>query len=132
MAPDPLGTLDAVLAGLHTLVEISEDIAEETLRTRISGTVTGLRAAVLTVRDQILQQQEQYGDEAAKLRQKLEAATPRRERALRTKFGCYQFDESEGLFCAACYDRQARKIRTIPRAGNTLVCPNCRAAYPMR
>jgi hypothetical protein len=133
MDPDPLGTLDAVLAGLHTLVEISEEIAEESLRTRISGAVTGLRAAVLTVREQILQQQEQYEHQAAQLRHTAEANAPRRDRTPRTKFGCYQFDDSEGLFCPACYDRQAgRRVRTIPRAGTALVCPNCRAAYPMR
>jgi hypothetical protein len=132
MAPDPLGTLDAVLAGLHTLIEISEEINEESLRNRISGAVGGLRAAVLTIREQILQQQEQYEGEAAKLRHTVEANAPRRERTLRIKFGCYQFDDSEGLFCSACYDRQSRKVRTIPRAGSTLVCPNCRAVYLMR
>ena len=133
MAPDPLGTLDAVLAGLHTLVDISEDIPEESLRTRISGAVTGLRAAVLTVREQILRQQEQHEEQVAQLRRGAEAAAPRRDRAPRTKFGCYQFDDSEGLFCAACYDKQSgRRVRTIPRAGTALVCPNCRAAYPMR
>ena len=131
MDPDPLGTLDAVLAGLHILIEISEEIPEETLRNRISGAVSGLRAAVLTVRGQILQQREQYEGQAARLRHAAEENAPRRERALRTKFGCYQFDDSEGLFCSACYDKQGRKIRTIPRAGSTLVCPNCRAAYPM-
>ena len=132
MAPDPLGTLDAVLAGLHTLIEISEDIPDESVRTRISGAVTGLRAAVLTVREQILHQQGQHEGETAKLRQTIDAASPRRDRTPRTKFGCYQFDDAEGLFCSACYDRQGRKVRTIPRAGNTLVCPNCRAAYPFR
>lgn len=122
MSPDPLATLDAVMAGLHTLAEIAEEAGDEVVRQRLTATLTGLRSAVLTVRDQIVRQQEQQ--------QTLAQARP--ERVLRTKHGCYQFDDTEGLFCAACYDRQNRRIRTIPRGGAGLVCPNCRTIYPYK
>jgi hypothetical protein len=132
MSPDPLATLDAVMAGLHTLAEIAEETADEGVRQRLTGAVTGLRAAVLTVRDQILRQQEQHQQLLAQARQAGTEPPPRRERAPRTKYGCYQFDDTEGLFCAACFDRQNRRIRTIPHGGTALVCPNCRAVYPYR
>jgi hypothetical protein len=133
MESDPLATLDAVLAGLHTLAEASEEIAEEALRNRITGAVVGLRAAVLTVRGEILQMHELLEQQAAERRQAAEDAPPaRRERTTRMKYGCYQFDDTEGLFCVACYDKQSRRVRTIPTGGHSLVCPNCRAEYRYR
>lgn len=132
MVPDPLGTLDAVLAGLHTLADISGEVGDEALRNRITGAVTGLRAAILTVRSEVIHQQERCADLESRLQHAQAPAGRRTERAARMKFGCYQFDDAEGLFCASCYDRQGRRIRTIPRAGTMLVCPNCRAEYPFR
>jgi hypothetical protein len=131
MAPDPLATLDAVLAGLHTLAEVAEESGDEALRARLTGTITGLRAAVLTVRGQILPQQDQYESLLGEARRQAESGAPR-GKTPRTKYGCYQFDGVEGLFCPACYDRQSRRIRTIPHGGGELVCPNCRAAYAYR
>ncbi len=132
MAPDPLPTLDAILAGLNTLAETSEEIADEALRQRITGTVVGLRAAVLTVRGQILQQQESYAQLEAERREVEETSRGGRPERPRMKYGCYQFNDTEGLFCPACYDRQGRRIRTIPTGGVSLICPNCRASYQYR
>lgn len=131
MATDPLPTLDAVLAGLGSISEIVAEIDDEVVRRRIDATVTGLRAAVLTARGQIVRQQEHYAGVEAQMRQV--AGTPvRRERPPRTRYGCYQFDDAEGLFCPACYDRLGRKVRTLPHGGSELACPNCRARYPYR
>jgi hypothetical protein len=99
------------------------------LRNPLTGAVTGLRAAVLTTREQILQQQEHYQQHA---RQAEEQRPIRWDRAPRQKHGCYQFDDTEGLFCPAYYDKQGGRVRTIPHKGNSLACPNCRSVYPYR
>ena len=48
------------------------------------------------------------------------------------KWGCYQFDDTEGLFCAACYDKRNRRIRTMRYNSDNLVCPNCRTLFSVR
>jgi len=128
MGPDSLQSLDAVLQGLHTLAETAEGIEDQDLRNRLTGTIVGLRAVVLTARDQILQMQERYEQQIAQLRQA--GNEPRREAPLRVEWGCYQFADTEGIFCAVCFDKRGRKIRATV-SGRSLVCPHCRATFPM-
>lgn len=123
MGPDTLDTLDAIMAGLHTLNAHAESVADEQLRARLTGAIVGLRAAVLTARDQVTQMQAHIG--------KLQAGT-RASIAPRMKWGCYQFDDAEGLFCARCWDARQRRIRTMPYNPGNLVCPNCRALFPIK
>src|SRR5947209_4101536 len=112
MTPESLQSLDAVLAGLHSLAETAESIQDAELRQRMTGTIVGLRAVILTVRDQILQIQEGYEQQLAQSRQSAEdPAAARRDKPPRKKWGCYQFDDTEGLFCAVCYDKKHRKVR---------------------
>src|SRR3954463_16259089 len=129
MAPESLQSLDAVLSGLHTLAETAESVEDEQLRQRLTGTVVGLRAVILNVRGQILKMQEQYEQLAAQTRQAAVGAAPVRPAPARVKFGCYQFDDNEGLFCAICYDKKGRRIRATRVNSLSLVCPNCRTSY---
>src|SRR3954470_4691337 len=132
MAAESLQSLDAVLTGLHTLADTAETIEDQDLRTRLTGTITGLRAVILNVREQILKQQEQYDQLVAQSRQTGDDPSMiRRERPTRMKWGCYQFDDTEGLFCTVCYDKRGRKIRATRVNSTSLVCPNCRAVFSM-
>jgi hypothetical protein len=132
MPSDPLDTLDAILAGLHTLSGVAETVADEEVRNRLTGAIVGLCSATLTARGEVQHLQEQFEQALAQaqqhggdLRQRV-ATTPR------MKWGCYQFDDTEGLFCTACYDNRNRRIRTMRFNSGNLVCPNCRTLFPVR
>jgi hypothetical protein len=133
MAPESLDTLDAVLAGLHTLAGHAASVEDEQLRQKLTGTIIGLRSAILTVREQVLRQQEQFEQLTAQTRDYggAQSALPR-NRTPRMKWGCYQFDDTEGLFCTACYDKRNRRVRTVRHNSEHLVCPNCRTLFPVR
>jgi hypothetical protein len=133
MGPESLETLDAVLAGLHTLAGHAASVEDEQLRQKLTGTIVGLRAAILTVRGQVLHLQDQFEQLTAQTRDfgSPQAATPR-VRTPRMKLGCYQFDDTEGLFCTACYDKRNRRVRTLRHNSANLVCPNCRTLFPVR
>ncbi len=45
----------------------------------------------------------------------------------RKKWGCYQFEGEEGLFCTACYDTKGKKIQTTRLNPNFRQCPVCKA-----
>jgi hypothetical protein len=138
MSSDPLDTLDAILAGLHTMNGLAETVAEEELRNRLTAAVTGLRSAVLTARGEVQHMQEQFEHTLSQTRQyggELRPGgevRPRGTQPPRMKWGCYQFDDTEGLFCTACYDKRNRRIRTMRYNSANLVCPNCRALFPVR
>jgi hypothetical protein len=131
---DTLDTLDAILAGLHTLAGDAESVEDEQLRARLTGSIVGLRAAILTCRGQVLQLAEQFEQLASRSQQSVTdaVASRGRTRTPRMKWGCYQFDDTEGLFCTTCYDKRNRRIRTMRYNSESLVCPNCRTVFPMR
>jgi hypothetical protein len=133
MGPESLDTLDAVLAGLHTLAGHAGSVEDEQLRHKLTSTIVGLRSAILTARGQVLHMQEQLEQLTAQARQfSGEPASATRHRAPRMKWGCYQFDDSEGLFCTACFDKRNRRVRTMRHNSANLVCPNCRTLFPVR
>jgi hypothetical protein len=109
-------------------------VEDEQVRHRLTGAITGLRAAVLTARDQVLQMQEQHEQLAAQTPTYAgqPGARPALQAPPRKKWGCYQFDDAEGLFCTACYDKRKRRIRTMRFNSDNLVCPNCRMLFPVR
>jgi len=47
----------------------------------------------------------------------------------RLKWGCYEFDGEEGLFCTACYDTKGQKIRTTRLSSKFRQCPVCKAVF---
>jgi hypothetical protein len=128
MADESLPSLDAVLIGLHALAETAESVPDEALRQRITGTIVGLRAVILNVREEVLQLQANYDRLLAQQPTPGEVARP--QRPPRMKWGCYQFDDTEGVFCAACYDNRGRKVRATRVNSTSLVCPICRTVFP--
>jgi hypothetical protein len=134
MEPDALDTLDAIMAGLHTLAGHAETVEDEQLRNRLTGAVVGLRAAVLTARGQVTHLRQQIAQLQTESRtyEGEPARRPIRGPQPRLKWGCYQFDDTEGLFCTACWDQRQRRIRTMRYNNENLVCPNCRMLFPFR
>src|SRR5829696_7349502 len=108
MAPESLDTLDAVLLGLNTLAGHAESVEDEQLRQRMTSAIVGVRSAVLTARGQVLHMYEQFEQLSAQSRPYGADAPPAapRARTPRMKWGCYQFDDTEGLFCTTCYDKR--------------------------
>jgi hypothetical protein len=45
----------------------------------------------------------------------------------RRKWGCYHFDDDDGLFCTACYDTKGQKIQTTRLNPNFRQCPASKA-----
>jgi hypothetical protein len=47
----------------------------------------------------------------------------------RLKWGCYQFEGEEGLFCTACYDLKRARIQTTRLNSSQRACPVCKAVF---
>jgi hypothetical protein len=130
MAGQSLHSLDAVLAGLHSLAETAEAVEDEALRQRLTGTIVSLRGVILTVREEFLQMQDSNEQLRAQAPPVEGEPAPRRARPPRMKWGCYQFDDSEGVFCTVSYDTRGRKVRATRVSSNSHVCPVCRTVFP--
>ena len=44
------------------------------------------------------------------------------------KWGCYTFENDDGLYCTACWDSQRKMIQTTRLSSRRRMCPVCRAA----
>ena len=129
-ASESLERLDAVLTGLHTLAETAESVEDAMVRQRMTGTIVGLRAVILTVREHILEMQTAYEQLLLQNRPANEAGAAARREPLRMKWGCYQFDETEAVYCKVCYDTKRRKVRAMRYNSTSVVCPICRKQFP--
>jgi hypothetical protein len=118
-------TLGTAIASIKTITDIAATVTNAQLRQELNGKIADLQSTLLAARQQMLAMQEKY--EQVLLENKLlkEAAAPKEKP--RRKWGCYQFDGEDGLFCTACYDTKGRKIQTTRLNSNFRQCPVCKA-----
>lgn len=63
----------------------------------------------------------------------LKSTTPdKEEKPIGTKWGCYIFENDDGLYCTGCWDSQRKKIRTNRATSRFRSCPVCKAAIGSR
>jgi hypothetical protein len=59
----------------------------------------------------------------------LRSAKPEKKEKPTLKWGCYKFEENEGLYCTACYDAKGQKILTTRLNVRFRQCPICKAMF---
>ncbi|WP_148312757.1 hypothetical protein [Marinobacter similis] len=107
------------------LREISKNIADAEFKNvlaDLSNELADLKLEAASMKEQLAALQE----ENALLRH---VAVPAEEKPSGTKWGCYQFESEEGLFCTACWDSKRRKSRTTRFTAKFRTCPVCNAAH---
>ncbi|MEX1014156.1 MAG: hypothetical protein WDZ80_03280 [Candidatus Paceibacterota bacterium] len=61
--------------------------------------------------------------------QKLETKEDSKKLKKSIKWGCYQFEGEEGLYCTACFDTKGEKILTTRVRGGARECPVCKSEF---
>ncbi|MEH6565738.1 MAG: hypothetical protein V7756_10485 [Halopseudomonas sp.] len=105
------------------LREISKNIADAEFKNvlaDLSSELADLKLEAAAMKEQLAALQE----ENALLKQ---VSAPSDEKPSGTKWGCYQFESEEGLFCTACWDSKRKKSRTTRVNARFRVCPVCKA-----
>lgn len=78
--------------------------------------------------NEVVEGSRQFARQSEQVRALKEAAPEAREKP-RLKWGCYQFEGEQGLFCTACYDTKGQKIQTTRMSSNFRMCPVCKAKF---
>ena len=105
------------------LREISKNIEDAEFRNvlaDLSSELADLKLEAASMKERLASLQE----ENALLKQ---VSSPTDEKPSGTKWGCYQFESEEGLFCTACWDSKRVKSRTTKFNAKFRVCPVCKA-----
>jgi hypothetical protein len=106
------------------LREISKNIAEAEFRNLLADLSNELGDAKLEIAS-LKEQLARISEE----NHRLKTAAPEKRQKPKLKWGCYQFEGEEGLFCTACYDTKGRKIMTSRMNSNYRSCPVCKSVF---
>lgn len=120
-----LTALTTAINALKTVTEIPGAISNDKVRNEMKGKMADLMDTVLNVRQQMLDLQQKYMEVLDENRRLKEAVAPREKTTL--KFGCYQFEGDDGLYCTVCYDTKNKKVRASRILGH-YICGACKAA----
>ena len=120
-----LTALSTAATGIKTLTEIPGNISNDKVRHELKTKIVELIDALLTARNQMLDLQQKYLEVLEENRQLKQVVAPREKFTLR--YGCYQFEGDDGLYCTACYDSKRKKIRAS-LVMRHYICNVCRAA----
>lgn len=127
---ETIKTLGAALTSIKTLSDIADTISNAKVRQEFNGKIADLQGVVIAARQQMLTMQDKYEEllrENKQLKEQLkESEAPREKPSM--KWGCYQFEGEDGLFCTACYDTKGKKHRTTRINSNLRQCPVCKSS----
>lgn len=118
-----LTALNHSISIVSRLREISKNIQEAEIRNLLADLSNELADAKLqlaTVKEQVARLSEEN--------QALKAAKPENKQRPTVKWGCYQFEGEEGLYCTACYDTKGQKVLTNRVNSRFRACPVCRVS----
>ena len=120
---DIISTISNSISLVQRLREISKNIAEvefKNLLADLSNELADLKLEAAVLKEKIVALQEEN--------QLLKETTPASgESPIGTKWGCYQFNNDDGLYCTGCWDAKRMKIRTNRVNSKYRQCPVCRA-----
>lgn len=119
---EALAAIDHSISLVRRLREISKNISEAEFKNLLADLSNELADAKL----QIAALKEQLAAQAEEIRA-LRRAAPDAKLKPSVKWGCYQFEGDDGLYCTACYDTKGVKSRTTRMNSRFRTCPVCKA-----
>ena len=120
---DPISAVNNAITLVNRLRTISKNVAEAEFKNVLADLLSELADAKV----QIAGLKEKLAAQSDEIRA-LKAAKPEaKEKPQGVKWGCYQFDGDEGLYCTACYDSRGAKSLTNRVNTRFRRCPVCDA-----
>ena len=119
-------TLGAALTGIKTLADIASTVKNTELRQELNAKIADLQGTLIAARQDMLELQDKYEQVLRENKQLKEASAPK-QKPLGMKWGCYEFEGEEGLFCTGCYDSKGQKSQTNRVNAKFRMCPVCKA-----
>jgi hypothetical protein len=121
---DLVTTINHSIALVTRLREISKNISEAEFRNvlaDLSNELGDAKLEIAALKEQLARVNEEY--------RQLKAAVPEKKQKPKLKWGCYQFEGEEGLYCTACYDVKGLKVITSRMNSNYRSCPVCKSVF---
>ena len=119
---DPVSAIGLAWSSAKRLREISKNIAEAEFKNALADLITGLADAKV----EVAEMKTRLAEQADEIR-RLKAAEPSAKERPTVKWGCYQFEGDENLYCTACYDSKGVKGLTTRLQARFCQCPVCKA-----
>ena len=120
---DPISAVNNAITLVNRLRTISKNVAEAEFKNVLADLLRELADAKV----QIAGLKEKLAAQSDEIRS-LKAARPEaKEKPRGVKWGCYQFEGDEGLYCTACYDSRGAKSLTMRVNSRYRQCPVCKA-----
>jgi hypothetical protein len=121
---DPLSAVDHAITLVKRLRDISKNVAEAEFKNVLADLLSELADAkveIAALKGQVAEQTDEI--------RALKTAAPEGKVKPTVKWGCYQFEGDEGLYCTACYDSRGVKSLTSrdPAKVRFRRCPVCHA-----
>ena len=119
---DVISSLNNSISIVSRLREISKNISEAEFKNLLADLSLELADAKLDLAN--------LKDDMAKLMQKnseLEKARSDNKQKPTLHWGCYKFENEDGLFCTACFDTKGQKSQTNRVNTKFRSCPVCNA-----
>lgn len=126
MVLETVQTLGAALTGIKTLADIASTVKNAEVRQELNTKIADLQGTLIAARQEMLELQDKYEQVLRENKQLKQAVAPK-QKPSGMKWGCYQFEGEEGLFCTACYDLNGRKCQTTRINPNYRQCPVCKS-----
>jgi hypothetical protein len=117
---DVLVGIDRAIVLVKKLREISKKVSEAEFRNVLGDLSNELADAKL----KIATLKEQLATQAEEIRHLKNTDKPKPSGV---KWGCYQFEADEGLYCTGCYDSKGLKSLTSRLNTKSRQCPVCKA-----
>lgn len=118
---DILATLNHSISLVSRLREISKNLSEaefKNLLADLSSELADAKIHIAELKTQLAALAEEN--------RSLKAAAPESKQTPTQKWGCYQFEGEQGLFCTACYDSKGKKSLTNRLSSTRRSCPVCK------
>lgn len=120
---DILSGINNAITIVGRLREVSKNIAEvefKNLLADLSGELADAKLQIADLKERVALQAQEI--------QALKRGDPTsKQKPSGKKWGCYQFEGEEGLFCTGCYDARGVKSQTNRLDPRHRSCPVCRA-----
>ncbi len=120
---DIFSTVENSISLVQRLREISKNIEEaefKNLVADLSSELADIKLEAANLKEKVATLEE----ENRLLKQK---APESEKQPVGTKWGCYQFENDDGLYCTACWDSKRQKSRTNRSGSKWRHCPVCGA-----
>jgi hypothetical protein len=120
---DIIGTIATSISVVQRLREISKNVADAEFKNLLADLLNDLADLKLQAAD--------YKKRLAKLEAEnallKKTVAPAEEKPIGRKWGCYQFEGDDGLYCPGCWDSKRLKASTTRATSRHRLCAVCQA-----